>query len=125
MLLVLLLPLVLGEISEITICPTAGLTGYPCPGCGLTRAALAVVRGDFATALAFHPLVFVVGPAAVGYLCLAAVDVLWPLRWFRSASAARWGSRLALALALLLFVVWVARFVGAWGGPVPTRPWFW
>jgi len=33
-------------------------TGYLCPGCGLTRAALAVLRGDIPAAFNFNQLVF-------------------------------------------------------------------
>src|SRR5262245_14650085 len=37
-------------------CPIAELLGVPCPGCGLTRAALALATGDVARALSLHPL---------------------------------------------------------------------
>ena len=32
--------------------------GIPCPGCGMTRALLALLRLDFAAAFAYHPLIF-------------------------------------------------------------------
>ena len=37
------------------VCPTALLLGIPCPGCGLTRATLALLRGDIAGALPSSP----------------------------------------------------------------------
>jgi hypothetical protein len=40
-----------------TICPIALLTGVPCPGCGMTRAASALLRGDLTLALDYHPLI--------------------------------------------------------------------
>jgi len=40
-----------------TICPIALLTGVPCPGCGMTRAASALLRGDLSLALDYHPLI--------------------------------------------------------------------
>ncbi len=43
-----------------TICPFALMTGIPCPGCGLTRAVVALGHGDLTSAIAFHPLVGVV-----------------------------------------------------------------
>ena len=52
-------------------CPFHALTGLPCPGCGTTRAALALARGDVAAALGWNPLaagVFVLG----GVSCLIA-----------------------------------------------------
>ncbi len=46
-------------------CPIKFLTGVSCPGCGMTRAWLALLRLDFFSALAFHPL-FWLPPLALG-----------------------------------------------------------
>ena len=32
--------------------------GIPCPGCGMTRAALALLQLDFAAAFSYHPMIF-------------------------------------------------------------------
>lgn len=45
-------------------CPMLAATGVPCPGCGLTRAILEFVHGDFYNALqthAFAPIFLFVG----------------------------------------------------------------
>jgi len=39
-----------------TLCVFNYFTGLPCPGCGLTRAHLAFLRGDILKAFAYHPL---------------------------------------------------------------------
>lgn len=44
-----------------TICPFALCTGTACPGCGLTRAGSSLIRGDFSGAMAYHPLVPLIG----------------------------------------------------------------
>lgn len=41
-----------------SMCPFVVLTGYPCPGCGLTRAGLAVLHLDFASAWRIHPFIY-------------------------------------------------------------------
>src|SRR5689334_14901358 len=42
--------------TEIPLCPFALVTRHPCPGCGLTRATLALLHGHLGEALGFHPL---------------------------------------------------------------------
>ena len=78
-------------------CPINLIFGVPCPGCGLTRAVLLFLRGDFAGAFAMHPL-FVVLPLAAA-LCFAAF--LCP-RFERS--------RVFIALCALI----VAAFIGVY-----------
>lgn len=41
------------------VCPLYALTGYACPGCGLTRGFHALFHGDVATALGFNALILV------------------------------------------------------------------
>jgi hypothetical protein len=40
------------------LCPLRLLTGYPCPGCGGTRALGAICLGQFEKAWAFNPITF-------------------------------------------------------------------
>jgi hypothetical protein len=35
-------------------CPILAVTGFPCPGCGLTRASMELMRGDFASSFHTH-----------------------------------------------------------------------
>ncbi len=44
------------------------LLGFPCPGCGMTRAFFSVLRGDFAAAFTFHPMVFTLPVFLLYYL---------------------------------------------------------
>ncbi|MBP3201601.1 MAG: DUF2752 domain-containing protein [Lachnospiraceae bacterium] len=39
-------------------CPTRYLTGICCPGCGMTRATIHLLKGDINGAIHYHPLVF-------------------------------------------------------------------
>lgn len=41
-----------------SMCPLVVLTGFPCPGCGLTRAGFAVLSLDFADAWRIHPFIY-------------------------------------------------------------------
>lgn len=37
-------------------CPIRAITGIPCPTCGFTRAALALLQGDIVRSLRIHPM---------------------------------------------------------------------
>lgn len=51
------------------VCYFKALTGIPCPGCGLTRAYLALFKGNLTRALFFHPL-FIVPAIVLIYLII-------------------------------------------------------
>jgi uncharacterized protein DUF2752 len=55
-------------------CPWHRLTGLPCPGCGTTRALVALLEGRPATALAMNPLAAI---AAVGFVLAGLAAPLW------------------------------------------------
>ena len=107
------------------LCPTALFFGIPCPGCGLTRATLALLHGDFGAALHFHPLVFVLTPLFAYALGVSLVDYVRgvpsaPARFTAWLSQrTRYGA--ALALFFVVLGVWGARFAGYFGGPVPVE----
>ncbi len=106
-------------VLHVPLCPLAALTHVPCPGCGLTRATLALYSGHFADAFALHPMSPILGPLATvvgsvelgAYLLRGRWGVVMGLRQW-------WVSLIAGTLYLALLVVWIARFFGAFGGPV-------
>lgn len=109
--------------QRLPFCPLASIAGIPCPGCGLTRATLALAHGDVQHAFALHPLVFVLAPLFVG----AVLNAAWgfvrgpranakPRAWLASRTANVLGG----ALLALTLGVWGARFLGYFGGPAPV-----
>ncbi len=87
-------------------CPLRTVTGVPCPFCGATTAALALVRGDLAPSVAANPLVAL---AAVAVVVMVVVIALRRLGWAGRAGA--WSPRSASAgwraLAGLAAASWV------------------
>jgi hypothetical protein len=75
------------------------ITGFPCPGCGLTRAGVRLLRLDFAGAFQIHPFIY---PIVV---CLGI------LGWNRYIRNRRMGTGLKLLSAIIcilmiLFYIW-------------------
>lgn len=88
--------------TDTALCPTRICTGHACPGCGMTRAIIHGVRGDFGESWRHHPLAGLVVLQLVVWLALRrfAPDTLTP----RLAQIA------VIANAALLAVVWVIRW---------------
>ena len=53
------------QMLGITVCPLRSAFGLSCPGCGMTRACLAVAKGNFPASFYYHPLWPVVVPTVL------------------------------------------------------------
>lgn len=84
-------------------CPLRTVTGIPCPVCGMTTAAVALVAGHPAAALAANPCVLVLAILAViapALVALRAADVAsTPAPWSPAARRRVGGAVGLLALA--------------------------
>lgn len=99
-------------------CPLRSFAGVPCPGCGLSRAALALARGEWGESLTAHAFAPVLMPA----LAAVAVAALLPRRQREAfAGFAERLERRTRASAFLLaafFLYWSVRLLfvpGAFG----------
>jgi hypothetical protein len=108
-------------VFNVPLCPFAILTRHPCPGCGLTRGTLALLHGHVAEALRFHPLVPIVAPLVALALGWNAISYVRRGRWSATEGLrGPWLTRAVATLGVLMLAVWVARFLGALGGPAPV-----
>jgi len=96
-------------------CPLRMLVGIPCPACGMTRAVRLVVAGDFAGATHMHPLVWVAVPVVAAFLTVEVIGFVRTREWGASRRV-RGSTAVMVATAVLMFAVWIARFLGAFGG---------
>jgi len=51
---------IITRIFNVCNCLVKLTIGFPCPGCGLTRACFSILRLDFVQAFKYNPLVFVI-----------------------------------------------------------------
>lgn len=107
--------------TKIPLCPVAIVARHPCPGCGLTRATLAVLGGDIDAAVHLHPLVFVVTPVIAITFAYNAIHYVRRGQWFASEQLkGPWVNAAWITLGAAMIVLWIARFFGLFGGPVPV-----
>jgi Protein of unknown function (DUF2752) len=98
-------PVWLAAVPFLPACPWHALTGWPCPGCGTTRAVVRLLHADWRGALAVNPL------AASGAVTFLAGGLSAPV-WFacggKAPSQAMRPRTIWLALAGAIFLAnWV------------------
>jgi hypothetical protein len=86
-------------------CPFLGLTGFYCPGCGMTRLVFALTHGHVGVAFGLNPLLFVLLPV-FGYLYARWTVLTVRGRPMRSVL---FKPAVAYSFIGLLIVYWIAR----------------
>jgi len=108
-------------LLDVALCPMAVFVGIPCPGCGMTRATLAALHGDFAASFHFHPLGMIIVPLFAAYALGHAVSyVRHGVSQVDTIVSGKWIDRFLILLLVSMIGVWIARFFGAFGGPAPV-----
>jgi hypothetical protein len=91
--------------NGIILCPFRAMTGYPCPGCGMTRAFSAIAHGELWRAVRYNPLSPLLFLAAIAIWASAAATIL---KWeaARSALARLRPSTLAANVLMVIVMLW-------------------
>ena len=84
-----------------SVCLLKSTTGLPCPGCGGTRAFLALVKGDLVSSLKYNPLLI---PAAL-------IFVLYAVAWLTNQRTPRYAEQMVKWLGAALIVIYAIRMV--------------
>ncbi len=78
-----------GFLTGRSICLFYNVTGVPCPGCGMTRAFLHLLKGDILHAFQYHPLfplvifipfIFNSGKDRYVYIGASLMVIVWIIR---------------------------------------------
>ena len=91
------------------------VTGFACPGCGMTRAGHAMLKGRIVEALRWNPLGALLLPVALVGLGLELLS--WAM-----GCAGRWrlflGWRFSGVCAVVVIAFWILRNTPAWPWPL-------
>lgn len=104
-------------------CTFAIATHHACPGCGTTRAASALLHGDLAQAFHYNPM----GPVVMAALLVVAAESAFRVARYGNVQdlgtqgPSHFAVRVLFVALVLQIVVWIARFFGFFGGPVPVE----
>lgn len=85
-----------------SLCPLVWITGYPCPACGLTRAGICLLRGQYGRVLELHPFIYVIlafGMAVVVY------------RYLFHGKSVKWMQALLVIMIVAMILYYVYRFL--------------
>lgn len=92
-------------------CPLMHALGVPCPGCGLSRASAALLRGDFAAAFSLHAFAPVL-PLALGIVgCAALLPEGRRLALLAGVERVERRTGVTAVLAAGLVCYWLARLI--------------
>lgn len=89
-------------LSDLYKCPLNYILGIPCPMCGMTRAFLSAITGDFAGSFHYHPLWIVI---IVGSLFI----VLYETKVIRIPKVAF--NIICIILGVLLVLCYIIRLI--------------
>ncbi len=93
----------MGRLGRGLPCLFYRLTGLLCPGCGVSRMCMALLRGDWAGAWAANPAICLLA------LPIAALLVCRAVRYVAGTPSRRWEGRAWLVIAGLLLAFGVMR----------------
>jgi hypothetical protein len=96
---ILLLYIILTSIILHDSCCVVLITGFPCPGCGLTRAVLALLRLDFKTAWNMNP----------GVYLFVVICLYYGIRYYIFGKKGSYDYVVFIAFNIILSVIYVVR----------------
>ena len=91
-------------------CPLLHTLGIPCPGCGLTRASFALLRGDWQEALTIHAFAFFM-PLALVLISAGLLPTHHKQQFIVQVEKIERRTGIAMVLFLSLIAYWFVRLV--------------
>jgi len=94
--------------TDQSLCPFKMLTGFPCPGCGITKSLVYFYEGDILKSLSYH----VLGPFVIAF-CIITIAVLITELVTKKEYFNKWlyNKKLAYGLGIFLAVYHLGRLI--------------
>ena len=92
-------------------CPFFRLTGIPCPGCGLTRAVILLLKGNLRASLEFHAFAPIVLLAAVALILVTLLPGSITQSLISKAELLERKTKFTFIILIGLSLYWLARLL--------------
>jgi hypothetical protein len=92
-------------------CPVLQATGIPCPGCGLTRAVIALIKGNWSTAFTLHAFAPILLVAAFLIICSSLLPQPYRRGLISGVELIERRTHVTSILAVGLILYWLARLL--------------
>lgn len=94
--------------TDQSLCPLKMLTGFPCPGCGITKSLVYFYEGDLQKSLYYH----ILGPLVIAF-CVVTIVVLTTELITKKEYFNKWlfNKKLAYSLAIFLATYHFVRII--------------
>lgn len=99
---IIMLYLCLMEWCFHSTCLVRGLIGFPCPGCGMTRATVLLFTGHITEAMQMHPMVI----AIIGWFLL-----FFYFRYIKEKRLPNWMLGLAIFIGISMIIFYLYRMM--------------
>ena len=111
--------------TDQSLCPFKMLTGFPCPGCGITKSLVYFYEGDLYKSVSYH----ILGPFVIAF-CLLTIIVLSAELITKKEYFNKWlySKKLAYGLGIFLAVYHIIRlgyfvYDNSWSSIVQQSIW--
>lgn len=100
----------LDPYQEHSVCVFKNLTGYPCPGCGMTRSTISLFKGHFIQSIMWNPLAIIVNIMAITALIWMVYDLIIKKPSFDKFSKIKLHPVYLIIIALIVLANWIWNF---------------
>ena len=88
------------SLTDIGIpCVFRLVTGFQCPGCGISRMLAALIRLDFVSALHYNPVILLTSPILLFAFIHSDIDYIWSGKYSVGKYQFLWIAELVILLA--------------------------
>ena len=97
--------------SEQSFCPFKMLTGFPCPGCGITKSLVYLYEGDLHKSITFHLFGPVVMVLSVYFLIKFSLELYYKKPFFATTFNKKKWTYVFVALLIVYHLIRIVFFI--------------